>query len=300
MRDAGSHRGDSVGASAPLRVRVSMAHGVLAHLAARAGVDVLHIKGVAIDPELARPGRTGTDADVLIRPHHLARMQIAMAVNGWELTSSFTWGSPFGHAATYHHALWGYADIHRHFPGVTAEPEAAFARLWCDRGVRAIAAVPCGVPSVPGQILILVLNAARSAGTQSRQGDVELAWEAASADRRAEVVDLVSELGAEVAFAAGIGELARFRRRREYDLWRVASQGGTRIEEWAARIKAAPTVRERVRIALRAPMVNRDHLTVRLGRRPTRPEVVREFFARPARGVVEESRATARRLRDDS
>ena len=91
-----------------------------------------------------------------------------------------------------------------------------------------------------------------------------------------------------MAFAAATGELDRFRDRRDYDLWRVTIQGGTRFEEWWARIKAAPSIGEAARVALRAPLVNTDHMAALLGRPPTRPEIVREFAARPARGIVEQ------------
>lgn len=193
--------------------------------------------------------------------------------------------------------MWGYGDIHRFFPGIGAPPEVAFERLWRDRQVKEIAGIPCWVPSLPAQAVILVLNAARSQG--ARQSDVDAAWVSASPERRREMTELVADLQAEVAFAAGIGELERFRGAREYDLWRIESQGGTRMAKWRARIKAAPTNRARIRLVLRLPLVNTDHLAVVLGRPPTRRDVALEFFARPARGIAEAARALVRRTRRD-
>ena len=45
--------------------------------------------------------------------------------------------------------------------------------------------------------------------------------------------------------------------------------------------------RSALRLAARAPLVNVDHLAHRLGRTPTRGEIVAEFFRRPARALRE-------------
>ncbi len=285
----------SAGGSIETRVRPSFAHAALQHLADGCGADLLHVKGVAIDRSLTTPDRVGTDADVLVRPDHVDRLLDTLTANHWTVHTTFATGSPFGHAATLVHDQWGFADVHRLFPGITAEPTVAFERLWRDRGTKEIAGIECAVPSLTGQTLILVLNAARS--SPHGAADLETAWEAAPPERQRAVRDLVAELGAEVAFAAATGDLERYRGARGYDLWRVTTQGGTRFEEWLARVKAAPTVGEALRLALRAPLVNTDHLAVMLGRPPTRMDVVREFFARPLRGVREQWIAATRWLR---
>lgn len=267
-------------------------------MAQRVGADVLHIKGPAIAPELAGPGRTGSDADVLVRPRDVGRLQAALSRGGWKLQSTFEWGSPFGHAATYHHPVWGYLDLHRNFPGIALDPAEAFEVLWQERASRSIAAHDCWVPSITAQSVILVLNAARSGGRRGpRADDVDRAWSAASDQQRRNVVRLVDRLGADVAFAAGIDRLERFRGHPEYRLWLAVSRGGTRFEEWWGRVVAAPNLRLKVAVALRSVRVNRDHLATRLGRPPTRRQVVQEFAARPARGVVEQARAVLQRLR---
>jgi len=271
-------------APVPLSVRVRFAHAVVQLLADAHGLDVLHIKGEAIDPALAAPDRHGTDADVLVRPSHVALLLDGMRSHGWQMHNTFDTGSPFGHAAGMHHELWGYADVHRLFPGVTADPEDAFDLLWRDRASMPIAGVACWVPSLTGQVTILVLNAPRSGWGQS---DLRTAWEAADPQRAADVRALVEALGAETAFAAATGDLDRHRGRRDYDLWRVITRGGTRVEEWQARIKAAPDRRAALRVALRAPLVNVDHLAHQLGRQPTRREVARALLDRARRGVRE-------------
>lgn len=274
-------------AAVPTRVRVAFAHAALAWLADQGGFDVLHIKGAAAHPSFDRRSG-GTDADVLVRPSQVAGYLAALRRNGWRELTTFATDSDFGSAATFRHELWGYADVHRFFPGFGGPFEAAFDRLWRDREVREIAGYPCPVPDVVAPSVILVLNAARTGGSGARAADLTAVWDRAPAQRRHAMSSLVADLGAQVAFAAGTGDLERFRGSRQYRLWRIESQGGaSRAAKWAARIWAAPSIREACRLGLRLPLVNVDHLAMILGRRPTRSEVLREFWARPARGVGE-------------
>jgi hypothetical protein len=271
--------------SVPLPVRLRLGHAAVQHLAGEIAVDLLHIKGAAVDPSL-RPGAyPGSDVDVLVRPAHVAALDQAMRRHGWRLYSTFEYGSPFGHAQTYLHDAWGYIDIHRFFPGIRLDPAKAFDLFWLDRHEVEIAGIVCQVPSVPAQAVLLVLNAARS--TTRGKPDVGTAWRDADAGRRAEVDALVVDLDARVAFAAATGGLERYRHERDYRLWQIVSQGGSRSAEWWARVRAAPDLRSALRVAARAPKVNVDHLAHRLGRAPTRGEIVAEFFRRPARALRE-------------
>jgi hypothetical protein len=269
----------------PLPVRLRFGHAAIQYLADAIGVDLLHIKGVAVDPSLRPNGYTGSDVDVLVRPGHVRALDAAMRQHGWRLYSTFEWGSPFGHAQTYLHDAWGYIDIHRFFPGIRLAPQRAFERLWRDRHEVEIAGVPCNVPSIAGQAVLLLLNAARS--TMRSKPEVRAVWSEASPEQRLEMEALVAELDAPVAFAAATGGLERYRGERDYQLWRIVSQGGSRTAEWRARVRAAPNLASAVRVVLRAPLVNVDHLAHRLGRSPTRGEVVLEFFRRPARALHE-------------
>lgn len=277
----------------PLSVRLRFGHAAVQYLADTVGVDLLHIKGAAVDPSLRPASSGGSDVDVLVRPEHVDRLDRALRQHGWRLFSTFEFGSPFGHAQTYLHDAWGYIDIHRYFPGIRLEPARAFERLWADRHEIEIAGVGCQVPSVPAQSLLLILNAARSSGGNG--WDVPFAWGDAPEERRAEIMQLVGEFDAPVAFAASVGGLDAYRRERDYRLWKVVSRGGTRSEEWWARVRAAPSISEAVRIAARAPLVNVEHLAYRLGRRPSRREIAVEFVARPVRAAGEAWRTLVHR-----
>ena len=281
--------------SVPLPVRLRFGHAAIQYLADEIGVDLLHIKGAAADPSLRPSEMHGTDVDVLVRPEHFARLDPAMRAHGWRLYTTFASGSPFGHAQTYSHETWGFVDIHRFFPGIRVAPARAFERFWSDHHVVEIAGIGCPVPNVPAQSLLLILNTARAAGANSR--DLTAAWRERSDNHRAEVQSLVVELDAHVGFAAAVGGLEAYRGERDYRLWKVVTEGGTRSEEWWARVRAAPTFMDAALVVARAPLVNVDHLAFRLGHRPTRGEVVTEFFARPARAVGEALRGMRRRRR---
>ena len=278
--------------SVPLSVRLRFGHAAVQHLADSIGADLLHIKGVAVDPSLRPMSRRGSDVDVLVRPEHVAGLDGALRRHGWALYSTFDYGSPFGHAQTYLHDSWGYLDIHRSFPGIRTNPAQAFERMWADRATLTIADVGCFVPSVPAQAVLLILNAARS---RANRQDVVMAWSSADDEQRRQVEVVVADLDAHVAFAAAVGGLERHRGERDYRLWKVVSEGGSRSEEWWARVRAAPSVSAALHVIARAPLVNVDHLAHRLGRRPTGLEIVAEFFARPARAIGEAGRALRRR-----
>lgn len=271
--------------SVPLPVRLRLGHAAVQHLADQIGVELLHIKGAAVDPSLRPGGYAGSDVDVLVRPANVVTLDRAMRRHGWRLYSTFEYGSPFGHAQTYLHDAWGYIDIHRFFPGIRVQPERAFDRLWADRHEIEIAGIGCQVPSVPAQAVLLVLNAARS--TMRTRPDVEVVWRDASEEQRARMEALVADLDAPVAFAAATGGLDRYRNERDYRLWRIVSGGGSRSAEWWARVRAAPSLGAAMRVVARAPLVNVDHLAHKLGRRPSRAEIVGEFFRRPVRAVGE-------------
>ena len=87
-------------------------------------------------------------------------------------------------------------------------------------------------------------------------------------------------------FAAGIGELHTLPPSPERDLWQAVTREG-RLQEWRARIAAAPDLRTRAVLVLRAPLVNTDHLTKELGHAPSRTEIIRAFLLRSRRAVQE-------------
>ncbi len=266
-------------ASVPLPVRLLLGRAAVQVIATDVEVDVLHIKGNAVSPIFRPTVSSGTDIDVLVRPAHVPPLHDALLRHGWTVYSSFTYGSPFGHAQTYHHSDWGYLDLPRRVPGIRLAPEAACAELWRDRLESVFAGTVAAVPSLLAQAVLLVLNDVRSR-TFSRSMAM---WVDGPGLDRAAVERLVARLHAQVAFSAATGDLPRYRRERDYALWKGITQGSTRTGEWWARVRAAPTRRDALRIVVRAPFANVERLAHQLGRDPTRAEVLGATLTRTVR-----------------
>ncbi|WCC80116.1 nucleotidyltransferase family protein [Cutibacterium equinum] len=276
--------------------RVEVTHGVLQRLADMCGADLLHVKGPAVSPELLEHRivdgkrtvipRGSTDADVLVRPDHLTQFESILAKHGWRKVASFNDGSAFGHAANYWHDLLGYVDVHRQFPGIDIAPSQAFQALWTRRQRIDIAHTLIHTPSVTDQRLILLLHAARS-GTTNHPDKVRC-WDNADNQERRAVRALARDLDAQVALAAAIGELDQFRGHRTYDLWRHFSTGDpSRLHEWRARVRAAPTRKDAVKVALNALALNRPHLRMDLGHDLSRVDVARGYWNRTLKASQE-------------
>lgn len=268
----------------PRRVRAAFAHAAVQQAADRIGVRVLHIKGVAVDDHLSSSGG-GTDADVLVDPATVGLLMAQLRALGWEPYSDFLTGSPFGHAATLLHQHWGYADLHRFFPGMHHDPAATFEVLWAERQTGQVAGMPCPVPSAAAQALVLLLNNLRNGRTNAGDARVERLLADSAGWRQVEA--LVPRVHAELAFDAAFGRLEEHHGARDYWLWKVTTEGGSRSAEWLARVRAASTARARLRLLLRAPQVNTETLAHRLGRAPSRVDVAQEFVRRGVQGAGE-------------
>lgn len=272
----------------PQDVRVTLARAAVQVIADSVDADVLHIKGEVVDLRLRPTPIAGSDVDALVRPEHVARLDRALRAHDWHVYSTFAYGSPFGHAQTYQHSTWGFFDLHRSFPGVRLNPAAAFDLMWQEGEVVRLPGVDARVPAIDIQAVILILNSARN----RQDDDPVAAWVKEPGIDPLAIASAVNRLQAHVAFAAASGDLESHRSDREYALWKVITQGGSRSAEWRARVRAAQSVGEALRIMGRAPLVNVESLTHRLGRHPTRRDIAMEFFARPVRAIREVSGRT--------
>lgn len=278
----------------PPSVRLEMSRAGVQVIADRVGARLLHIKGTTTDPALLGRRFEGTDVDVIVDPAGIPALHRALLAQGWQVYSFFRNNSSFEHAQTYFHPDWGHLDVHRRFPGIGLPDGQAFEVLWAERAPARAAGLPCAVPGLTAQAVLLTLNAARAGG----QGDTATrVWDALDEPAREACLALVDRLDAQVAFAAAHGDLESYAHRREYLLWKVASQGGTRTQDWLARVRAARTLRERVVLLLRAPLVNTERLTHKLGRAPRPGEILREFAVRSGRGLREVAQSAWSRIR---
>jgi len=270
-----------VTAGLPTSVLVRFAHASVQAVADRVGADVLHIKGVSVDPS-ANPGRpAGTDADVLVRPAHVRRLMRGLVDHDWLLWCDFDEGSLFEHAASLHHDSYGMLDVHQNFPGFHHDPARAFETLWQSRVARDIGGVTCPAPGLLGEHLLLLLHAARSPG---KTLDVDNHWTRLSPAERDEVRLLADHLGAGVGLALAIGEEDRVRHSSELELWHLMRDNSDRLGEWRARWRNTSGVVPRVRLLVRATRVNRFDLGQRLGRPPTKADLRRDWWRRARAG----------------
>lgn len=262
----------------PLHIRMQLSHAYFQHLAEKSGVDILHIKGYAFAEEIYPPGRSSTDVDILVRPEHLDRLVQSALKDGWEIKAHFETGSIFEHAMTLYHGSWGLADIHRYFPGIGNAQGSAFDALWQHRRVREIAHYPCFLPSLVDSRIFVVVHAARSAAQINSDID-HLRSSLTSADWQT-MRDRVSDVGAELAFAAALGEIERFDKHPDYLLWKSVSEETPLYLQWRARFKHAQGLRRKTRVLLSILRVNRDHLAMELGHPPSPQEIREKFFSR--------------------
>ncbi|WP_309064587.1 2-nitropropane dioxygenase [Microbacterium sp.] len=260
-----------------LEVRLAFTRAAVQVIGRRADARLLHIKGSTVEGRLRGAVRGSTDVDVLIDPSAVDRMHWELLRSGWRVYSTFVEGSPFEHAQTYFHPEWGYLDLHRRFPGIRIPDQDAFELLWTGRGEHVTAGITCAVPSADVQGVLLTLNAARD---PERRSDATTLWAQQTPEERARRTELVRRLRAEVAVAAALGDLDRYRGRPEYLLWKTVSQGGGRVAEWWGRIRAAPTIAAAIRTAARAPLVNRSSLEHELGRPPGRRDIAVAYLRR--------------------
>jgi hypothetical protein len=291
----------------PRAVGIRFTHASLQVLAEDSGVDLLHIKGPAVDESLLKVGfsrtddpqgsvpgpmeRRSIDADVLVRPTHLDALFAAMSKQGWSVAYRFEDGSAFEHAATCVHPFLAPVDVHRRFPGIDRDPDAAFQRLWVERSTTLIAGQACAVPSVTAQRLILILHAAR--GGRLNHTDIERCWTMATLEQRRAVIGLAHELGGDVALAAGTGRLEEYRGAPGYALWRALSTRESSLPKlWLARVRAAPNRRAALRIGVRLVVPNPGRMAAELGRPPTTRELAVAYLRGVRRAIHE-----VRRLR---
>lgn len=270
----------------PRSVGIRFSHAALQVLAEDHDVDLLHIKGPAVDPSLLDGPRDSIDADVLVRPSHVPRLLDAMHRHGWSTQYRFEDGSAFEHASTLVHPVLAPVDVHRRFPGIDADAPQAFDRLWSERSSAELGGVPCPVPSVAAQRLLLIVHAARSGA--AGHPDIQRCWWEAGAEQRGAVLHLAQDIGATVALAAGTGRLADVVGQPGYELWKVLSTGErSRARLWAARVRAAPTRRAALRTAVRLVIPNRHRMETTLGRPPTSAEMATAYVRSARRGATE-------------
>ena len=176
-----------------------------------------------------------------------------MIKHGWSVVTRFETGSIFEHAASLWHTQLGYVDLHRRFPGVDLDAEAAFDVLWSERLERHIAHQPCPVPSTDGQRLILLLHAARGGGV--RHPDAQLLWRAPVPTNRSGAGP-GRAVGRRPGPGCGVRTPRRLRRPPAEHLWRLlsANREPSRAEIFACALAGHPGLRARLHLLARVAL----------------------------------------------
>lgn len=290
---------NTVTSAPPTHTHLRLSHALLDYLGEEAGVRVLHIKGVAIDPSLAEGRQGSTDCDVVIHPSNIGTYTRCLENNGWELRTTFEHGSVFNHAATYYHPVWGTVDVHRSFPGLDQDPARTFESWWNESHTVELGGRNVHVPSLLDQRVLLLLHAARSTRGRGRH-DYQMVWQEASAAERAEVEARAITLGGKTPLMVVTSEKGDARREsvrsnRDFHLWVAMGHDANPTEVWVAQVLDARGIRAKLAVLWAAMHVNRDHLAVRLNRQPTPKEIRQDWIDRLGRGA---RRFVAMRHRD--
>lgn len=271
----------------PADVRLRLGHAAVQDIADAAGVDIVHLKGHSVDPDLYPPHRVSSDVDVMVRPGQEERLIAALEQHGWVTETTFESGSLFHHAMTMRDVRFGHVDLHRLFPGLTADPAEVFEGLHRGSSRRPICAIPCTVPSRVDQATIILLHSARD-GSRGPQDSAHLRATLTEGEWEA-VVARASGWGAGGALAAALGELDAWEDAPDHALWRHMSEGGSRWDLFTARWRALPDLRSRLGLVTSVMIPNPDHLAISLGHRPTRRDLARDVLRRSrdaARGLL--------------
>ncbi len=296
-----------------LRSGVELGHAWVQQLADSLGVRVIFIKGPTLARQGLRAERSSSDIDVLVDPPGFERLCDGVLARGWrERPVALIGRLTSVHSRTFLHDRWPCdLDVHRHYPGMLADPAQAFEALWAERETIDYAHRPCTVPSRVSNVIVLALHSLRSTARHERHAaelrglenavltpaeHEHLAALASRTGTTATLADVFSRMGVAVPVDPRERTSPAARRWRE----RVRS-GSFGSYFWFAALRDARGP-DRPRIAARAIWPSRTDLLL------SRPETVDTVLGRSAararrwlrgaRSLPRALRAMRRRTRD--
>ncbi|MEH3088415.1 MAG: nucleotidyltransferase family protein [Microbacterium arborescens] len=284
---------------------VELGHAWIQAVADDLDIRVLFLKGPTLTRQGLRAPRNSSDIDVLVEPVGFDRLCDEILERSWhERPLSLIAELVSIHSRTFLHDRWPCdLDVHRHYPGMLADPADAFEALWENREVATFAHRACAVPRRTANILVLALHSLRGTERQTRHAAELDALERvpltpAERDHLAEIAartgttvtlfDVLTRLGVSVEADPQEQDSLRARRWRE----RVSS-GSFGSYFWFAVLRDARGI-DRIRIARRAVWPTRTDLLL------SRPETVDTLAGRTsarARRWVRGARSLPRALR---
>jgi len=148
-----------------------LAQTLVDHVARDAGVRALAVKGPLLSRLGLRPPRVSSDADALVEPARVALVRAGLEERGWQIR--YEREMPFllaRHSVTMVHPQWPVdIDLHWYFPGLHAEPDEVFERLWERRMEMVLAGRTVRCLDVPGNIVVAAAHCLRYPTSPIRQ-----------------------------------------------------------------------------------------------------------------------------------
>lgn len=207
------------GAPVSMRESVLLTSALIQWVADQAGIRILHVKGPAAENVLDFP-RTWSDVDVWVDPARMSDFMAHLEKVGF-IAGPKTPNSGWSHSVDMMPGpLWGArADVHRRFPGVTIGDQAAFERLWADRGTLSLGGYPCTTPDRVAHALLIGLHAARSPQGSAKWVEASSAWDVLDGEGQFHLKALAGELGAQSALGVRWDAFASHSSDQDREYW---------------------------------------------------------------------------------
>lgn len=179
-----------------------LAHAVAARAMATEDIRVLFVKGPVAVSQGLRTGGLSSDVDILCDPARVRDAIDLVHEYGWtrysgEQTDAMAIGM---HATAFTIPGWPPTiDLHANFPGMLADPQSAFERLWAAHRIVRLAHHNIPAPAPADHFVILALHALRTLapGEQTvAMAPLKTAWASLDPRERQDVVTTARETGA--------------------------------------------------------------------------------------------------------
>jgi CDP-glycerol glycerophosphotransferase (TagB/SpsB family) len=230
---------------------VPLAHALVHRIARDVDVRVLFIKGPAAVAQGLRSSGTSADVDALVDPSRLERLRTRLAELGWVDPHPYSTPTAADYSRTHRHPSWPCElDLHVTFPGLYADRQAVFERLWARRAAVDVAGLQLPCPDVQAHTLVLALNSLRDGHSAAKTVALEALAERVTATFGSEALTELGELAGGVGasdtsapFLAMVGapnEGLGSTSEADLQAWRLRTQPAWRVATWLRGVRQQP------------------------------------------------------------
>ncbi len=163
--------------SSPLH---ELVYALVQSVADAASIDLVFIKGPVLHKQGLREREHSGDVDLWVAPGRLDRLTCDLRPWGWRVQPGHWSLLPNFHSVTLESsASWACElDLHRRFPGVALDDDAAFSAVSSHTAAMGFAGVRSAVPTVDASAVLAALHLLRpSPGAETDSHDYEVAAE---------------------------------------------------------------------------------------------------------------------------